>query len=190
MDIKEILEKLKKEKDPEKFLKELLKTTKDNKLKKEIEKLLESFEKKWGESKLENLVRRSPVMVNDEPEITIPESRERVVRSGSRQDLVVDGKKGEDYGISSGGKGYKTGNAIKQLEESNLVAKGGHLENAETKGLIDKKLGEYDVNQKGDNYSSDDKYSKNDSRPEALKDKDEAFGDVFHRKKKHVGDYV
>ena len=44
MDIKEIKEQLKKEKDPEKFLKDLLKKIKDKKLIEEIRELLEKKE--------------------------------------------------------------------------------------------------------------------------------------------------
>ena len=70
MDIKEIKEQLKKEKDPEKFLKDLLKKIKDKKLIEEIRELLEKKESR-GESELEKAVRNVHVE-RREPRLTVP----------------------------------------------------------------------------------------------------------------------
>ena len=165
MDLKEIMERLKKEKDPEKFLRKILNKIKDKKLREKIKGLLEKKES-YGESPLEKVVRNVRVP-RREPEVRVhvPESvQERSVsRTNIRPDLVVDGKKGEDYGGSIGGKSYKTGSIVKQLEESHLVAEGGHLTTSETKGLIDQKMGEYDLHKESDKYSGGE--SKYENKP-------------------------
>lgn len=193
MDLKKLKEELKKSKDPEKFLRELMEKTKDKKLKELIKKILEKKES-FGESGLEKTVREAPIRIprrEPEPNVEIPEAvneRRETVVTGGRPDLVVEGRRNQDYGLRAGGKDYKTGSVIKQLEESNLVAKGGHLKTAETQGLIDRKLGEYDINKEKE-YAENKIYDK-PFQHEIVKE-DETFAEVFHRKKKKgLGDYV
>lgn len=199
MDIKEIKEQLKKEKDPEKFLKELLKKTKDKKLIEEIEKLLEKKESR-GESELERAVRDVQVE-RREPRLTIPlpeieeeisfGNRRQTIR-GVRPDLVVGRKEDADYGLRTGGKDYAVGSAVQKLQGNNLVAEGGHLGNAETQGLIDKKMGEYDMRQReADKYREDKVYSNTNRESFAQRTAfDDVLGTDRDKKKKKLGDYV
>ncbi|MBU2639860.1 MAG: hypothetical protein KKG75_04115 [Nanoarchaeota archaeon] len=197
MDLNKLKEELKKAKDPRKFLEELLKKTKDEKLKKLIKEILEKRDTR-GESKLEATVRASPVRLERrEPglaTIEVIEDDMEATRVGVRPDLVVGAKQSEDYGGKVGGKSYKTGSILKQLEESHLVSAEGHLTTAETKGLIDRKLGQYDMNKGEDKYNDDSKYRET-PKTEGFVQASEFEEVLTHeerqaRKKKRLGDYV
>lgn len=199
MDIKEIKEQLKKEKAPDKFLKELLKKTKDKKLKEEIEKLLEKKESR-GESELEKAVknveigRREPKLTLQMPEVEenfSSESGQTLVR-GVRPDLIVGKKEDADYGLKTGGKDYAVGSAVERLQSSSLVAENAHLGNAETQGLIDKKMGSYDMRDREANKYNEDKVYETTKR-ESFSERsafDEILGTDRDKKKKKLGDYV
>ncbi len=197
MDIKEIKEQLKKEKDPEKFLKDLLKKIKDKKLIEEIRELLEKKESR-GESELEKAVRNVHVE-RREPRLTVPipeieegfEDRATTIR-GVRPDLIVGKREEADYGLRTGGKDYAVGNAVQKLKNSSLVAEQGHLGTVETQGLIDKKMGEYEMrSREADKYREDKVYST--TQRESFSERtafDNVFGTDRDKKKKRLGDYI
>jgi len=197
MDIKEIKEQLKKEKDSEKFLRKLLKNIKDKKLKEEVEKLLEKKETR-GESELERAVRnvhierREPKLTAEVPEIDESfEERTTTIR-GVRPDLIVGRREEADYGLRTGGRDYAVGSAVQKLKSSNLVAEQGHLGTAETQELIDKKMGEYEMrSRESDKYREDKIYST--TQRESFSERtafDNVLGTDRDKKKKRLGDYV
>ena len=192
MNLKEIREGLRKSRDPEKFLKDLLETTKDKKLKELIKQILEK-KKSFGESRLERAVRIENVDLEiPEPRLTVqmPEVAEEDVVRTERADLGGGNKKEDvNYGLSSGVT-YTTGSTHQQLEQSNLIARGGHLGNAETQGAIDKKMGEYHMSKDDNKYDSKSDGKDYDSSSISSSTDDDTFSGITGKKKKGIGDYV
>tara|TARA_Y100000310_G_C20377198_1_gene666301 strand:- start:193 stop:780 length:588 start_codon:yes stop_codon:yes gene_type:complete len=195
MNLKELRERLKKEPNPEKFLRTLLEKTKDKRLK-EIIKIILEKKKAFGESRLERAVRKERVSVKkEEPRLTIqlPDVEEERIETKTDQNLVPTQGGNVDYTLSkSGGVDYATGSTHQQLEQSSMIARDGHLDNAQTQGAIDKKMGEYNMSKDKDKYSSDDNSYESSSR-ESFTERtafDSALGVDRDKKKKRLGDYL
>lgn len=145
MKIEDIKKQLKKEKNPLKYLQDLIKKTKDKKLKEQIEKLLEELKK--PKKNLEDVVRRAHRLELKEEEI---EERPRTdIRASQNIALNVE-RRNEDYGIRVGKGDYSLGveKLRKDLETSQQTVRDGFLANTETQGLFDRKAGEYNIEQR------------------------------------------
>ncbi len=142
MELKDIKKKLVKQKDPLKYLEKLLKKTKDKKLIEEIEKLIERL-KSLQKNNLENIVKYAPrVEIEEEPRIERASVTRATIPSIA---LQVDEKKQEDYGIKPGKADYDlTTEKVKHnLQESHLITEHGFTSGAETRQIVDQKMGEY-----------------------------------------------
>jgi hypothetical protein len=181
MDLKELREGLSKARDPEKFLRDLLEKTKDEKLKDLIKQLLEK-KKSFGESKLENVVRKENVDFKpEEPKLTIQVPEVEEVRVETKEEFKPPKEEKVDYGIKTSGS-YTDGGLIKQSGSASVERVSESSE---------KRMGEYDSSLKGDKYEKDKGYE-----PEARDSfaEETVFDGVIgvdrDKKKKRIGDYV
>lgn len=171
------------------------KTSKNKKIKEQISEKTIEKKKNSGESKLEAAVsnvhidRKEPSLSVEVPEVVFDEN----VRASARPDLVVNKKNDVDYSIKAGSGDYATGNTIQQLENSSLVSKGGHLGTAESQGVVDQKMGEYNMRSKEFGKYQQSKIYEAPMQESIFEE--HTFENVFHneradKKRKRLGDYV
>ena len=141
MKIGDLLKKLENEKDPIKFLKDLLKKIKDKKLIIDIKKLIKKLEPK---DTLEDIAEDAP-KITVEPIEGVPVAKysservrilpqENVEREGNK----YGGNSVEDYSRAGGIERVR-----EKLETSGLITKTGFHGTAESQRVIDQGLGEY-----------------------------------------------
>ena len=144
MKIEDIKKELIKQKDPIKYLEELLKKTTDKKLIEEIKNLL--IQLKAPKQNLENIIRHAPrtPIIEEEKIPRIITTTRATVPSVVFQ---LDEKKSQDYGIKPGKADYDISSerVRKNLQDSHLVSEQGFTSSAETRQLIDRKFGEYAI---------------------------------------------
>ena len=164
MSIKVILEQLKKEKDPVKYLEKELKNTSDKEKKKEIEKLIEkeklknkkeekkeSSETKARIPSLEQIARSVPRLTAETRTETIEDyhsrSRTRIIVPGlpQQENAAARNQQGysEEYGSNIKSDYLRTKAEFnKSLESSGLISKAGFTTTAESKHAIQQKAGD------------------------------------------------
>lgn len=145
MKIEDIKKELLKQKDPIKYLQELIKKLDDKKLIQEIKELIKKL--KAPKPSLENIIRhapRIPIFEQEEKASRITTVTRATIPSIA---LQVPEKKSEDYGIKTGKADYDitTERVKKNLQESHLVSEQGFTSSTETMHLIDRKFGEYAI---------------------------------------------
>jgi len=173
MKLEEIKKELVKQKNPLKYLESILKKIKDKDLQEKIKKIIEKFKteetpKKLPSHSLEGLVRHAPrVPIEQDIPRQIQQEIEQPQRistdSVPSMALTVESKPSEDYGIKPGKVDYDltTSRVKNRLQESHLLTEHGFTSSAETQHLINKKMGEYNVDEQ-QKYAQDDqpKYQK------------------------------
>jgi len=171
MDIKEIKEKLAKEKNPEEFLEKLLETTKDKKLKEEIEKLLQEIRDSKKNSTLEEVVIKEKVNLEEtEPEVEIPEARIR--REPRRNISTEETSRVRSYGVEAKSSYSSTTSRSDVLED-----RGFNRPMRELQGMND-----YRFEGRDNKYDMDRLYELTGSEGFTGTDRD--------KKKKRLGDYL
>lgn len=161
MKIEDIKKGLEKQQDPVKYLESLLKKINDKKLIEEIKKLIEKL-KSPKKPNLENIIRHAPRLPIIEEERT---PRVTTITRATIPSVVfqLEEKKSEDYGIKVGKADYDitTEKVKRNLKESHLISEQGFTGSAETAQLVDRKFGEYAVEEHR-HYISDEqpKYKK------------------------------
>ncbi|MAF50524.1 MAG: hypothetical protein CMH64_02820 [Nanoarchaeota archaeon] len=192
MEMKDIIEGLKKARNKEKFIRDLIEKTKDKKLKELLKQLLEK-KKSYGSSKLEKLVTKENVELEpEEPKLTVQLPEPEVELDIPNQEATpIQGQDVDYTSNKSGSVNYTTGSTHQQLEQSNQIASGGHIGNAETQGLIDSKMGSYHMSKDNDKYQEDNvEYQ---TKRDSFVDKtafDDTLGVDRDKKKKRLGDYI
>ena len=193
MELKEILEQLKKEKDPLRYLKELLKKIKDRNLKLEIEKLIEKLEKKEAPRSLESAVEsvsfKAPAVETETFEKYNPSRRLERASSLNISRDTDEKKPSESYGSNIKTSYIRNESEFRSnLESSGLISRTSFNTTAEAKEAIRQKgsdlTGNYDIKEEKIQYHSErDSFSRNDN----------VFGGFdlkeSHKKKKNMGFY-
>ena len=169
MKLKNILEHLKKEKHPLKYLQELLKRTENKNLKEDIKDLIEKYKegKKAREKKPSLSLEQA---VSFLPQETKTEKIEdyhhpRTGRTVDVRDIPstdTEPRNNEKYGSNIKGDYLSTGSDLrKSLENKGLVSKTGFTTTAESKEVIKQEYGSRDYDERNEQFET---YSERDQR--------------------------
>ena len=147
MKLEDILTQLKKEKDPLKYLKSLLKEIKDEKLKKEIEKLLKTYEEKSSkpqsqslESAVQSTSIRLPRVETETFETYSPSRRRERISTSFPGQSQENNVKSESYGSSVKTDYMRNEFEVRQnLETSGLITRSSFNTTSEAKEAIRQK---------------------------------------------------
>jgi len=190
MKIEDIKKELIKQKDPIKYLEELLKKTTDKKIIEEIKNLLIQL-KAPKKQNLENLVRHSPRIPIIEEE-KIPRIIAATRATVPQVVFQLDEKKSQDYGIKTGKADYDVSSerVRKNLQESHLVSEQGFTSSAETRQLIDRKFGEYAIEENRHYMSNEEpKYRKFEHVQKETSGLTQLEKEILNKKNKFRPDY-
>ena len=179
-----------KQKDPIKYLEELLKKTTDKKIIEEIKNLLIQL-KAPKKQNLENLVRHSPRIPIIEEE-KIPRIIAATRATVPQVVFQLDEKKSQDYGIKTGKADYDVSSerVRKNLQESHLVSEQGFTSSAETRQLIDRKFGEYAIEENRHYMSNEEpKYRKFEHVQKETSGLTQLEKEILNKKNKFRPDY-
>ena len=171
MKLKDILEHLKKEKNPLKYLQELLKRTEDKNLKEDIKDLIEEYKEEEKEKKargkkpslsLEQAVSFVPQEIRTEK---LEDYHPRTGRTVDVRDIPstdTEPRNNEKYGSNIKGDYLSTGSDLrKSLENKGLVSKTGFTTTAESKEVIKQEYGSRDYDERNEQFGT---YNERDQR--------------------------